>query len=96
MHTALGHDMNRFIKKCVRIFSMIDNREIIYPYLFALNFLGGVIIVLQHALTFAMEKKIVLVGNACSRPPITIKPHNLHADDIKGVVGEIASYHKRD
>jgi hypothetical protein len=60
MHGALGHDMNHFIKKCARIFSMIDNREIIYPCLFALNFLGSVIIVLQHALTFAMEKKIVL------------------------------------
>jgi hypothetical protein len=41
-----------------------------------------------------MEKKIVLAWNACSRSPITIRPHNLHADD--GVVGEITSYHKRD
>jgi hypothetical protein len=75
---------------------MIDDREIIYPCFFALNFLGSVIIALQHALTFAMEKKIVLARNACSRPPITIRLHTLHANDIKGVVGEIASYHKRD
>jgi hypothetical protein len=38
----------------------------------------------------------VLAGDACSKPPITIRPHNLHACDIRGVVGEIASYHKRD
>jgi len=38
----------------------------------------------------------VLVGNACSRPPITIKSHNLHICDITGVMGEIISCHKRD
>ncbi len=27
--------------------------------------------------------------------PITIKSHDLHADDIRGVVGEIASYHEK-
>jgi hypothetical protein len=41
-------------------------------------------------------KKIVLVGDVCSRPSITIRSHDLHVGDIRGVVGEIASYHKRD
>jgi hypothetical protein len=53
-------------------------------------------IALQHALDSAIERKIALVGDVCSRPPIAIRPHNLHAIDIKGAVGEIASYHKRD
>jgi hypothetical protein len=29
----------------------------------------------------------VLAGDACSKPPITIRPHNLHACNIRGVVG---------
>jgi len=35
----------------------------------------------------------VLVGDVCSRPPIIIRFHDLHVSDIKGVVGEITSYH---
>jgi hypothetical protein len=31
-----------------------------------------------------------------SRPPIIIKSHDLHVDDIRGAMGEIASYYKRD
>jgi hypothetical protein len=38
----------------------------------------------------------VLVGDIYSKPPITLKSHNLHARDITGVVGEIVSYHERD
>jgi hypothetical protein len=36
-----------------------------------------------------------LASDACSRPPIIIKFHDLHAYDIKGVVGEIVFYHER-
>jgi hypothetical protein len=38
-----------------------------------------------------MERKIVLVGNACSRSPITIRYHDLHVEDIKKAMGEIPS-----
>jgi hypothetical protein len=38
----------------------------------------------------------VLVGDACSRPPITIKSQDLRVGDIKRVVGKIASYQERD
>jgi len=55
-----------------------------------------VTIVLQCALTSARKRKIVLVGDACFRPSIIIKSHNLHVDSIKGVVSEIASYHEKD
>ncbi len=38
----------------------------------------------------------MLMGDACFRPPITIRSHHLHVNNIKGVVGEVTSYHKRD
>jgi hypothetical protein len=53
-------------------------------------------IALQHVLAFAIERKIVLASDACSRPPITIISHDLHEGDIRGAKGEIASYHERD
>jgi hypothetical protein len=37
----------------------------------------------------------VLAGDVCSKPPITIRFHDLHASDIKGAMGEITSYHER-
>jgi len=79
----------------VPIFSTIDDWKVIYPCLFAFNFLGNVSITLQCALTFTIKKKIVLAGDTCSRPPIIIRSHNLHASDIKGAAGEIISYHER-
>jgi hypothetical protein len=39
---------------------------------------------------------MTLTSDACFRPLINIKSHNLHADDIRRAVGEIASYHKKD
>ncbi len=42
------------------------------------------------------ERKIALTNDACSKLHITIKSHDLHANDIKKVAGEITSYHKRD
>ncbi len=32
----------------------------------------------------------------CFRPPITIRSHDLHAGNFRGVVGEIISYHEWD
>jgi hypothetical protein len=34
--------------------------------------------------------------DVCSRPPITIKFHNLSVSNIRGAMGEIITYHKRD
>jgi hypothetical protein len=53
-------------------------------------------IILQHALAFAIKRKIALAGDACSRPPIIIKSHDLHACDIRRAMGETTSYHERD
>ncbi len=49
-------------------------------------------IALQCVLASAIERKIVLMIDVWSKRPITIRSHNLHVDDIKGAVGEIASY----
>jgi hypothetical protein len=38
----------------------------------------------------------VLANDVCSKPFITIRCHDLHVGDIKGVVGEIISYHNKD
>jgi hypothetical protein len=51
---------------------------------------------LQHVLASTLKRKITLADDASSSPPIIIRSHNLHASDIKGVVDEITSYHKRD
>jgi len=40
----------------------------------------------------ALKKKSVLASDACSRPPITSKSHDLHASGIRKAVSEIASY----
>ncbi len=51
---------------------------------------------MQYALVSAIEMKITLARDAYSRPSITIRSHDLHANGIGGAVDEIASYHKRD
>jgi len=45
-----------------------------------------------------IDRKIAVVGDACSRLPIIIRFHDLHAGDIRETVGvgEIDSYHERD
>jgi hypothetical protein len=53
-------------------------------------------IAFQHALTSTIKRKIVFTCDACFRPSTTIKSHNLHVGDIRGAMGEIASYHKKE
>jgi hypothetical protein len=83
--------------RCVFVFSTIDNQKVIYLCLFAFNFFRQCVsIAFQHALAFAIERKIVLVGDAYFRPPIIFKFHDLHVGNIRGVVGEIISYRERN
>ncbi len=44
VHSARGHDMDCFIRECAHFFSMIDDREVIYPCIFAFNFSNNVLI----------------------------------------------------
>jgi hypothetical protein len=50
----------------------------------------------KYYLTYVIERKIVLAGDACSRPPIIITFHDLHVGDNRGTMGEIVSYLERD
>jgi len=36
------------------------------------------------------------MSDACSKPPIIIRCHNLHASNIKRAMGEITSYDEND
>jgi hypothetical protein len=38
----------------------------------------------------------MLASDVFPRPRITIRSHDLHASNIRRVVGEITSYHERD
>jgi hypothetical protein len=61
-----------------------------------LLFKHRVSIAFQHALASIIKRKIVLASVACSKPPITIKSHDLHVGNIRRAIGETTSYHKRD
>jgi hypothetical protein len=37
-----------------------------------------------------------MAKNVCSKPPIISRFHDLHGGNIKVIVGEKVSYHKRD
>ncbi len=82
--------------RSVLVFSIIDDREVIYPYFCIQLFKQCVNIAFQCVLVYVIERKIVLANDVCSRPPITIRFHNLHASNIRGAMGEITSYHERD
>jgi hypothetical protein len=45
--------------------------------------LGNVSITFQCVLVLLKRRK-TLTSDACSRPPIIIRSHNLHIDDIRG------------
>jgi hypothetical protein len=96
VHGAPERDMDCFIRECIHLFHNRQSRGHLSLSFCIQFFKHCVCNALQHALAFAIEKKIVLVRDVYSRPLITIKSHNLHVDDIRGVAGEIVSYCKRD
>jgi len=96
VHGAFKCDMDRFIKDCALFFHVKQSRGHLSLSFFIQFFKLHVNIVLQHVLISTIEKKIVLTGDACYKPPIIIRSHDLHAGNIRRVVGEITSYHKRD
>jgi len=68
----------------------------IYPCIFLFNFFKQRVNISLYILPFAIERKIELVSDVCFKPPIIIRSHDLHASDIKKVVGEITSYNEKD
>jgi hypothetical protein len=96
VHNTFEHDMDCFIRECVRLFHNKWSRSYLSLYFCIYFFRQHVSITLQGALAYAIERKIALVGDVCSRLPITIRSHNLHVGDIRRVVGEIVSYNEKD
>jgi hypothetical protein len=96
VHDTHERDMDYFIRECVHLFHNKRSGGHLSLYFCIQFFRQLVSIAFECALVFAIERKITLARDACSRPPITIKSHNLHACDIRGPMGEIVSYHKRD
>jgi hypothetical protein len=96
VHNTLGHDMDHFIKECARLSHDRWSRCQLSLSFCIQFFMQHVSIILQCVLPFAIERKIMLPCDVYSRPPITIKSHNLHAGDITRVVAKIAPYHERD
>jgi hypothetical protein len=92
VHYALGHDMDYFIKECACLFHDKQSKDNLSLSFCTQFFKQHVNIVFRCALTFAIEKKIMLTRSACSRPPTTIRFHNLHVGNSKRDVGEIVSY----
>jgi hypothetical protein len=91
------HDMDRFIKECAYLFPNRWLRGHLFGS-FCVQFFNQqrVSIAFKYVLAFVIKKKIALVWDVYSRPPITIKSHDLDANDIRKVVDEIASYHEKD
>jgi hypothetical protein len=96
VHGEPGCDMGHFIKECVRLFHDKRLRGHLSLSICIQFFKWHVRIVFQNVLAFAIERKITLTSDACSRPPIIIRSHDLHIGDIKEAAGEITSYHERD
>jgi hypothetical protein len=78
VHDTLERDMDCFIRDCACFFHDRQSRGHLSFSFYIQFFKHCVNIALQHVLAFAIERKIVLVGDVCSRPPITITFHNLH------------------
>ncbi len=83
VHGAPECDMNHFIKECACLFH--DRRLGGHLSLsFCIQFFRQCVsIVLQCALAFAIKRKIALAGDACSRPLITIRSHDLNVGNIR-------------
>jgi hypothetical protein len=96
VHNTLRHDMDCFIKECAHLFHDRQSKGHLSLSFYIQFFRQCFSIILQHVLTFAIERKIALASDACSRPPMIIKSQDLHVGDNRGAMGEIASYHKRD
>jgi hypothetical protein len=82
VHNTHERDMDPFIRECAHPFHDIRLGGHLSLSFFIQFFKQHVSIAFQHALTSTIKKKIVLMGDACSRPTITIRSHNLHASHI--------------
>ncbi len=83
VHGTPKRDMDRFINECVRIFHDRWSKGHL-SLSFRIQFFRQCDnIVVQRALASIIKRKIMLIGDACFRPPITIRSHDLHVDNVR-------------
>ncbi len=96
VHGAPKCDMGCFIREHARLFHDKQSKSH-SSLLFCIQFFKQhVSISFQRALASTIKRRVRLASDAYSRPPTIIKSHDLHADNIKRAMNEIASYHERD
>jgi hypothetical protein len=64
----------------VLVFSTIDDQEVICSLFFCIQFFK------QFSTCFNLcyrERKIALVGDACSKPPMIVRSHELHVATLE-------------
>jgi hypothetical protein len=72
VHDAPKYDIDHFIKECVCLFhdrQLGGHLSLSFCIQFSKHHVS---VTLQHVLAFVINKKIALVSDFCSRPPITI------------------------
>jgi hypothetical protein len=95
VHGTPRHDMDRYIRECTCLFHSRRSKNHLFLS-FCIQFCRKVVsIALQVVLASTIERKIAFASDACFRLPNTIKSHDLHASDIRGAMGKIASYHEK-
>jgi hypothetical protein len=96
VHNTPKRDMDHFIKECAGLFHDRRLKGQLSLFFCIQFFKQHVSIAFQHALVFAIHRKVAVAGDVCFKPPIIIKSHNFHVGHIRGAMVEIASYHERD
>jgi hypothetical protein len=81
VHDALGMIWIMLLGNVLVLF-MTNNRKVIYFCLFAFIFKVVCYYCFSACFSFYYREEDCFGGDACSRPPITFRSHNLHVGDI--------------
>jgi hypothetical protein len=73
VHDTPMHDMDSFIRECARLFHDRRLRDHLSLSFYIQFFRQCVSITFQCVFAFAIERKILLAGDACSRPLVIIR-----------------------
>jgi hypothetical protein len=79
---APKHDMDCFFKELAHFFHDRGSKDHLSLSFCIQFFRQCVNITFQHVLASVIKRKIELTFDACSRPLVIIRSHDLHANDI--------------
>jgi hypothetical protein len=86
IYNVIECDIDHFIKECAHLFHNKQSKVHLSLSFCIEIFKQHISIILQHVLTSIIKKKVVLVGDVCSKLPINVRFHNLHASKTRRVV----------